>query len=118
MVDCTFGRIGHVHLHINPARGIATVISSYQPNRAVDHASDIRQGRESEARLISAAPPFKYALEIFLANDQFGQSAVEAVRFLIGNGGPSRIEASMPSGARRVLASGNCTMASAEALQP
>ena len=111
MFDCAFQNNGHLHLHLSPSRGSASVISEYKPGRHDDHAADIREGRESEGRLVPPGPNTRYAVELFLLNDHFGESAGEKVVIQLAADGRTRVEAKGLKGTSRLLDFGTCSSA-------
>lgn len=109
MVDCQLQKIGLLHLHLWQSRGSASLITEYQPGRHQDHADAIREGRESEGRLVPPGPGMRYAIELFLLNDHFGESAAEKVVIRVAPDGRTRLEAKGPAGPPRLLDVGTCS---------
>lgn len=110
MADCRFQTNGFVHLHIAEEQGTVSLISDYTPGQAPDHALDLREGRESEGRLVRGGDS-RQLVEFFLVNDEFGQKPGETVLLRLAADGRSRIEARSPQGRIRTLDFGTCTAA-------
>lgn len=111
MYDCRFQNSGHLHLHLSSARGSVSVITGYEPGRHGDHAADLRAGRESEGRLVPPGPGNRYAVELFLLNDHFGERPSETVLVRVGEDGRSRVEAKGVDDRPRTIDSGTCSSA-------
>ena len=111
MYDCRFQNNGHLHLHLSLARGSGSVITGYEPGRQADHAADLRAGRESEGRLVQPGPGNRYAVELFLLNDHFGERPGEKVVIRVGEDGRSRVEATGVEVNPRVIDFGTCSSA-------
>ncbi|MFM7674776.1 MAG: hypothetical protein ACKO5F_04145 [Synechococcus sp.] len=111
MLDCQLEKIGPLHLHLAESRGSTSVISEYQPGRHQDHADAIREGRESEGRLVPPGPGMRYAIELFLLNDHFGESSAEKLVIRIAPDGRTRLEARGLAASPRVLDVGTCSLA-------
>jgi hypothetical protein len=110
MYNCLFEANGHLHFHVAPKRGRVTVVSDYTPGRHKTHALDLKDGKESEAKLLPSIATVKYAFEVFLFNDSFGQSAQEKATFFVDHNGRARLEGSRPDAARRLIDSGQCKL--------
>lgn len=108
MLDCLFETSRHLHLHVAEERNSATLVSRYQPGMRASHAEDLRQGLESEGRLI-APEGGRFRLELFLLNDRFGEKPGEVVMVQVDGDGRSRIEARNPQGRIRLLDFGTCS---------
>ena len=108
MYDCLFEANDHVHFHASPNRGRVTVVSDYTPGKRKTHALDLKDGKESEAKMLPPIANTKYAFEIFLLNDNFGQKPQEKVVFFVEHDGRARLEGSKPDGSRRLIDSGTC----------
>jgi len=109
MFDCQFQRKGLLHLHLSESRGSASVITAYTPGQHGSHTNDIREGRESEGRLVPPGETSRYAVELFLLNDQFGQAANDQVMIRMAADGRTRIEARPLQGQSRVIDFGTCS---------
>jgi hypothetical protein len=108
MIDCQYKINGHIHLHVSEERGSATLVSRYIPKSAQTHADDLRQGIESEGRMINPGNNL-LKIDIFLLNDQLGETPGETVFISINKNGGSQIEAkAVTSGAVRLIDSGTC----------
>jgi len=108
MVDCRFAGQGPIHLHLSPARGLASVLSAYQPTVSSAHADALRQARESKGRLIKGGDG-GYRIDIFLRVDSFGALPNERLVLAVDPSGAARLEAWLPDAAARLLDSGTCT---------
>ena len=108
MLDCLFETNRHLHLHVAEQRRSATLVSGYQPGSKASHAEDLRQGRESEGRLITPGGS-RFRLELFLLNDQFGEKPGEVVLVRVDRDGRSRLEARNQQGQIRLLDFGTCS---------
>lgn len=109
MFDCAFQNNNHLHLHIAERQGSASLISAYQRGRTDSHADDLREGRESEGRLVPAGPDSRYKVELFLLNDHFGETAGEKVVLRLAADGRARLQAEATGGRSRTIDFGTCT---------
>ena len=108
MVDCQFGGSGLIHLHLSPARGLASVLSGYQPSAGTGHGEALRQSKESKGRLIKASDG-SYRIDIFLRVDSFKARPDERLILAVDRSGAARFEAWLPDSTVRQLDSGSCT---------
>lgn len=109
MVDCEFQANKHIHMHLSEERGAATLVSSYAPGKQRSHLEDLRNGIESEGRLIRSAGD-GFDVEIFLLNDHFGENPGDVVRIQVDDDGRSQMEAKGPGGVARTIDTGTCTL--------
>ena len=109
MVDCEFQANNHIHMHLSEERGTAALVSSYTPGEERTHFEDLRNGVESEGRLVRAAAN-GFDVEIFLLNDHFGENPGDVVRIRVAGDGRSLMEAKGPGGVVRTIDTGTCTL--------
>ena len=108
MYDCQFQTNKLIHLHVSRQRGTASVISDYQRGRTRSHSNDVREARESEGRLV-APGDMRYAIELFLLNDRFGERAGEKVVVRVAGDGRARFEGRSADGKVRTIDFGTCS---------
>lgn len=109
MVDCSFRRLGNVHLHVSPQRRLASVLTAYLPKPDGNHADALQQARESKGRLLEPEP-YQHRIELFLRNDQFGARDNEVLLLTIDKQGLAEFQAKLPGKAHRMLDSGRCVV--------
>jgi hypothetical protein len=107
MVDCSLARSGLLHLHLSPGRGLASVLSAYQPGGHDEHAAALRRARESKGRWLRE-PDGGYRIDIFLRAESFGARADERLILKVDPAGVTRLEALSPDATFRLLDSGSC----------
>ena len=107
MVDCSLARSGLLHLHLSPGRGLASVLSAYQPGGHDEHAAALRRARESKGRWLRE-PDQGYRIDIFLRAESFGARADERLILKVDSAGAARLEALSPDATFRLLDSGSC----------
>lgn len=110
MVDCRFQGSGWIHLHLSPARSLASVLSAYQPVAGEGHGDALIRARESKGKFIPAGDG-GYRIDIFLRADSFGARADEQLSLLVDSSGSAFIESRLPGVPPRRLDSGRCSAA-------
>jgi hypothetical protein len=108
MYDCRFETNELIHLHVSRERGTASVITQYQSGLTESHSGDVRQGRESNGRLVAPGPS-RYAVELFLLNDRLGQKPGEKVILRVAADGRALLEGQAVDGQLRRIDFGICS---------
>jgi len=111
MYDCRFQNSELVHLHISEQSGSVSVISDYKPTTPGSHSDHVRNGRESEGRLVPPRGGDRHTIELFLFNDHFGETAGDKVVIHMAGDGRTRIESHANQDQHRTLDFGTCSKA-------